>query len=98
MQQNFLIKKYCQVLKIEIVDILIFQYKFIKISKLPVLYLDALTINAGKDIQLDSIHFLFPRVRLDVCSEIIKAFICLQFNISKAIEYLKNEKKSNNFR
>ena len=44
-------------LDIVIVDILIFQYKFIKISKFPVLYLDALIINAGKDIQLESIHF-----------------------------------------
>ena len=33
-------------------------------------------------IRVNSFFSLFPRVRLDVCSEIIKAFICLEFNIS----------------
>jgi len=39
------------------VGILILKYKFIKILKFLVLYLEDSTTNAGKDIQLESIHF-----------------------------------------
>ena len=46
-------------------------------------------------IRINSLFAKFPNQRLDVISEILVCFLCLEKNVKKTVEYLKESKELN---
>jgi hypothetical protein len=42
---------------------------------------------------INSIFAKFPNQRLDIISEILKCFLCLEKNVNETVEYIKEYKK-----
>ena len=92
MQKKFLIKKYYLVLDKYYYGYTNFSIQIYNILKLLLLYLySSNKYRKRYPIRVNSFISIFPIVRLDAYSRIIKIFICLKFNISKVIKYLRNK-------
>ena len=46
-------------------------------------------------IRINSFFESHSKISLELCSEIMKCFLCHEFNVKKAVEYIKNEKNVN---
>ena len=46
-------------------------------------------------IRINSFFENYSKISLELCSEIMKCFLCHEFNAKKAVEYIKNEKNVN---